>query len=213
MKLRPRILLADDHALLLAAFERLLTPACKIVGSVSDGRALLEAAPRLKPDVIVIDISMPLLNGLDAFRQLRPILPRTRWVFVTVNADADVAAEAFRLGASGYVLKSCAAQELFAAIATAMQGGRYLTPIVGKGRRLDAFLEEAGTSPEQNLTARQREVLQLLAEGRVMKEVAALLRVTPRTVAFHKYAIMRQLGVKTSAELVRRAVKLGLVRA
>jgi DNA-binding NarL/FixJ family response regulator len=212
MKRRPRVLLADDHTLLLAAFERLLVPACEVVGSVPDGRALLAAAPRLKPDVIVLDISMPLLNGLDAFRQLRPLLPQTRWVFVTVNADADVAAEAFRLGASAYLVKSCAAKELFAAIDSAMKGGQYLTPLIGKGKSIKTFLQQAATSDGPKLTARQREVLQLLAEGRVMKEVAAVLRVKPRTVAFHKYTIMHKLGVETNAELVQRAVRLGLVK-
>jgi DNA-binding NarL/FixJ family response regulator len=210
---RPRVLLADDHTLLLAALEQLLLPTCDVVGSVSDGRALLEAAPRLKPDVIVLDISMPRLNGLDACRQLQPRLPQTKWVFLTVNQDADLAAETFQLGASAYLLKSSAAKELFAAIETAMLGGRYLTPLISKGEPLGVFLQRAGHTPARKLTARQREVLQLLAEGRLMKEVADLLHVTPRTVAFHKYTVMRQLGVKTSAELVQHAIKLGLVRS
>jgi DNA-binding NarL/FixJ family response regulator len=209
---RPRVLLADDHTLLLAAFKELLAPVCDVVGSVGDGRALLEAAPRLKPHVIVLDISMPLLNGLDAFRQLQPRLPGTRWVFLTVNQDPDLAAEAFRLGASAYLLKSSAAKELFTAIETAMQGGHYVTPLITKGEPIGVFLQRAGPPAGDRLTARQREVLQLLAEGRLMKEVADILHVTPRTVAFHKYTVMQQLGVKTSAELVQQAVKLGLVR-
>ena len=209
---RPRVLLADDHTMLLDAFRRLLEPACDVVGAVSDGRALLEAAPRLKPDVIVVDISMPSLNGLDACRQLQPRLPETRWVFLTVNEDPDVAVEVFRLGGLGYLLKSSAASELFLAIPKAMRGEPYLTPLIAKGLPLGVFLTRTAHPPTDGLTPRQREVVQLLAEGRVMKEIASLLGVTPRTVAFHKYSIMRQLGLKSSAELVQYAVKHGLVR-
>ena len=208
--MRPRILLADDHTMLLAAFQQLLAPTCDVVGTVADGRALLEAAPRLKPDVVVLDISMPLLNGIDACRQLQPKLPDTRWVFLTVSEDPDLAVEAFRLGASGFLLKSSAASELFSAIQMALEGRRYATPLLTKGVPLGVFLDRAPNPHGEKLTARQREVLQLLAEGKVMKEVANLLGVSPRTVAFHKYAIMEQLGVKTSAELVQYAVKHGL---
>ena len=211
MSPRPRVLLADDHTMVRAAFEQLLKPACDVVGTVSDGRALLVLAPKLKPDVIVADISMPLLNGLDACRQLQPRLPGTRWVFVTVNEDPDLAVEAFRLGASGYLLKNSAVGELFAAIETAMHGGRHLTPLIRKRASLSTFLHQ-GHSRDHGLTARQREVLQLLAEGRPMKEVSAVLGVSPRTVAFHKYAIMRRLGVTSSAALVQQAVRLGLIR-
>jgi DNA-binding NarL/FixJ family response regulator len=207
----PRVLLADDHAMLLAAFRQLLAPACEVVGAVSDGRALLEAAPRLKPDVIVVDIFMPRLNGIDACRQLQPQLPGTRWVFLTVNEDPDLAAEAFRLGASAFLLKSSAASELFRAIQMAMEGKHYVTPLLTKGVPLPVFLDRSASPQAEKLTARQREVLQLLAEARVMKEVADILQVTPRTVAFHKYAIWQQLGVKTTAELVQYAVKHGLV--
>ncbi len=209
--MRPRVLLADDHALLLEAFQRLLTPACEVVGTVADGRALLEVAPRLKPEVIVLDISMPRLNGIEACRQLQPQLPGAKWVFLTVSEDPDLAAEAFRLGASAFLLKSSAASELFAAIQMAMQGKRYVTPLLTKGVPLSVFLDRPSSRLAEKLTARQREVLQLLAEGRVMKEVADILKVTPRTVAFHKYTIMRQLGLKTTAELVQYAVRHGLV--
>jgi DNA-binding NarL/FixJ family response regulator len=212
MNTRPRVLIADDHTMLLEAFQRLLTPACEVVGAVLNGRALLEIGAKLKPDVIVADVSMPLLNGLDACRQLQPKLPKTKWIFVTVNADPDVAVEAFRLGASGYLLKSSAASELFTAIQRAVQGSVYITPLITKGTPLAVFLARRGSAQPDKLTARQREVLQLLAEGRQMKEVSDLLGVTTRTVAFHKYAIMQELGVKSSAELVQYAVKLGLVR-
>jgi DNA-binding NarL/FixJ family response regulator len=212
MSVRPRILLADDHTMLLDACRRLLEPACDVVGAVSDGRALLEAAPRLKPDVVVVDISMPLLNGMDACRQLQPRLPQTKWVFLTVNEDPDVAVEAFRLGGLGYLLKSSAASELFLAIQKAMRGELYLTPLLSKGMPLGVFLTRTARPSTDGLTPRQREVVQLLAEGRLMKEIATLLGVTPRTVAFHKYSIMEQLGVKSSAELVQYAVQHGLVR-
>lgn len=209
---RPRVLLADDHTMLLEAFQQLLAPTCDVVGAVSDGRALLEAAPRLKPDVIVLDIAMPLLNGMDACRQLQPRLPQSKWVFLTVNEDPDVAVEAFRLGGLGYLLKSSAASELFLAIQKAMRGEPYITPLLAKGMPLGVFLTRTAHPPADELTPRQREVVQLLAEGRLMKEVADILGVTLRTVAFHKYSIMKQLGVKSSAELVQYAVKNGLVR-
>ena len=212
MKPRPRVLLADDHTMLLEAFQRLLAPECDIVGTVADGRALLGAAPRLKPDVIVVDVSMPLLNGIDACRQLQPKLPDTKWVFLTVNADPDVAAEAIRSGASAYLLKNSAASELFLAIQKAVAGSHYITPLITKGAPRASFLGRAHYPEDEKLTARQREVLQLLAEGRLMKEVADILGVSARTVAFHKYAMMQELGVKTSAELVQYAVKQGLVR-
>jgi len=211
MNVRPRVLLADDHTLLLEAFKRMLSAECEIVGAVSDGRALLEAAPKLKPDVIVLDIAMPKLNGIDACRLLQPKLPDTKWVFLTVSEDPDLALEAFRLGASAFLLKSSAASELFTAIQKAMLGERYVTPLITKGVPAGEFLSQPARPHPGKLTDRQREVLQLLAEGRTMKEVADILHVTSRTVAFHKYAIMKQLGVKTGAELVQYAVKHGLV--
>jgi DNA-binding NarL/FixJ family response regulator len=212
MNNRPRVLLADDHTMLLDAFRQLLAPLCDVVGAVSDGRALLEAAPRLKPDVIVLDISMPQLNGMDACRQLQPRLPQSKWIFLTVNEDPDVAVEAFRLGASGYLIKSSAASELFLAIQKAMRGEPYITPLLTKGMPLGVFLTRSEHPPTDDLTARQREVVQLLAEGRLMKEVADILGITLRTVGFHKYTIMKKLGVESSAELVQYAVRHGLLR-
>jgi len=208
---RPRVLLADDHAMLLEAFTRMLSASCDVVGAVRDGRALVEAAPGLGPDVIVTDISMPGLNGVDACRQLQPKLPGTKWVFLTVNADPDLAREAFRLGASAYLLKSSAGSELFTAIQKAMAGRRYITPLLLGGLSEDEFLDQGAPARPDKLTEREREVLQLLAEGRTMKEVAAVLHVTPRTVAFHKYEVMRRLGVRTGAELVQYAVKHHLI--
>ena len=212
MKSLPRILLADDHTILLEAFRKLLTPAFEIVGAVSDGRALLEAAKKLKPDVVVLDISMPGLNGIEVCRQLQPRLPDTRWVFLTVNEDPDLAAEAILLGASGFLLKNSAASELFSAIQQALEGRCYVTPLLTKGQPMGVFLKRARRREGEKLTARQKEVLQLLAEGLLMKQVADVLGVSTRTVAFHKYTMMEHLGVKTTAELIQYAVKRGLGR-
>ena len=207
---RPRVLLADDHALLLGAFEKLLGAEYDIVGQVSDGRALVAAAETLNPDVIVLDISMPLLNGLEAGRQIKQKSRGVKLVFLTMNEDADLAAEAFRSGASGYVLKRSAASELTTAIREVMQGRSYITPLITEGV-VGSLLNVDDQKARHELTPRQREVLQLLAEGRSMKEVASVLNLTPRTVAFHKYRMMEQLGVKSTAELVQYAVKHHIV--
>ena len=208
---RPRVLLADDHAILLDAFKQLLEPTYEIVGAVTDGRALVEAAHRLKPDVIVADISMPQLNGLDACEELTGQLPDTRLIFLTVNEDPDVAAEAVRRGAAGYLLKKAAASELFKALERVLDGRFYITPLI-TSEPMAVFIARAQHSGGRHkLSLRQREVLQLLAEGRSMKEAADLLELSPRTIAFHKYTMMEQLGFKTGAELVQYAVQLGLV--
>jgi DNA-binding NarL/FixJ family response regulator len=209
---RPRVLLADDHRLLREAFARLLEPDCDVVGSVGDGRAVIEEAPRLAPDVVVLDIAMPLLNGLDAARQLRRLMPELRLIFLTMNEDADIAAEAFRVGAAGYLLKNSAASELLLAIREVSLGRKYVTPLATEGL-VDALLGhgQAEHRPVE-LSARQREVLQLLAEGHTMKEIARLLKITPRTVAFHKYSMMDLLGIRSNAELVQYAMKAHVVR-
>jgi len=207
---RPRVLLADDHSLLVEAFTKLLEPECDVVGAVQDGRALLAAAARLKPDVVVLDISMPLLNGLDAGRRLQETMPEVKLVFLTMNEDPDLVAEAFRIGGSAYLLKSSAASELFLAIQEACAGRAYVTPSVTLGM-VASLQEPIRRRTIDRLTTRQREVLQLLAEGRTMKEAAAVLNVTARTVAFHKYRIMDELDLKTSAELIQFAVREGLV--
>jgi DNA-binding NarL/FixJ family response regulator len=201
----PRVLLADDHNLLLGAFEKLLAPECEIVGTATDGRTLVVEAQRLKPDLVVLDISMPLLNGLDAGRQIKQLRKSTKLVYVTMNEDPDLAAEAFRAGASAYLLKRSAASELLLAIREVMNGRSYVTPLVTEGL-VGSFMDAANRKPSHDLTPRQREVLQLLAEGHSMKQVAALLNVTPRTVAFHKYRMMEQLNIRTNAELIQFAV-------
>ena len=203
-------MLADDHRLLREAFVKLLESECDVVGAVADGRALLEAAPKLRPDVVVVDIAMPMLNGLDAARQLKRVMPDVKVVFLTVSEDPDLAAEAFRAGGSAFLLKNSAASELRQAIADVVAGRSYVTPLA-TGNMVENLLRPPGSAKNaRELSARQREVLQLLAEGRTMKEVAAILNITPRTVAQHKYDMMEELGIKSSAELVRYAINEGL---
>jgi len=208
---RPRVLLADDHRLLREAFVKLLEPECDVVGAVADGRALLEAAATLRPDVVVLDVAMPRLNGLDAARQLKRSMPDVKVIFLTVSEDPDLAAEAFRVGGSGFVLKNSAASELLQAIHDVCQGRSYVTPLATRDM-LDTFLRdpESAKGPHE-LSSRQREVLQLLAEGRTMKEIADVLKITARTVAFHKYSMMQDLGIKTTAELIQFAIKKRIV--
>lgn len=210
---RTRIILADDHVLVLDAIKRMLEPEFEVLGSFADGRTLLAAAPELNPDLIVLDIHMPLMNGLCAGQRLKQIMPRVKLIYLTMSLDPDLAAEAFRLGASGYVLKSSAASELSDAINEAIRGRTYLTPLMTKGMVGSFFQNVRPRKNSEKLTLRQKEVLQLLAEGRSMKEVAAMLKVTPRTVAFHKYTMMEHLRLKTSAELIQFAVKSSLVAA
>ena len=207
---RTRVLLADDHALLLGAFEKLLSGEFEIVWQAADGRALVTAAERLKPDVIVLDISMPLLNGLEAGRQIKQKQKDVKLVYVTMTEDADLASEAFRLGASGYLLKRSAASELTTAIREVMQGRSYITPLIANAL-IGTLLRPEAHAPGRDLTPRQREVLQLLAEGHSMKEIANLLNISPRTVAFHKYEMMLQLNLETTAELVQYAVRHHIV--
>jgi DNA-binding NarL/FixJ family response regulator len=209
--IRPRILLADDHTLLLEAFAKLLSEECDIVGTVSDGHALLELAQQLRPDIAVLDIAMPILNGIDATRRLKQIMPEVRVVFLTMNEDPDLAAEAFRAGASAYLLKRSAGSELLTAIREVMRRRSYVTPLVTEGLVTSMMNRQASGSPDDNLTVRQREIVQLIAEGHSMKEVASILNIAPRTVAFHKYKIMAHLRIKTTAELVQYAIKHHMV--
>ncbi len=208
---RARILLADDHRLLLEAFENLLEPEFEVVGTATDGRALLVAARELKPDVIVLDIAMPLLNGLGAAQRLKQMMPEIKLIFLTVNEDPDFASEAFRIGASGYLLKNSAASELFQAIEAVLKGNAYVTPLITQGMIESFQYGHDRNEASVKLTPRQREVLQLLAEGHSMKEAANILDVSPRTVAFHKYRIMEGLQLKTNADLVQFAIKTGIV--
>ncbi len=209
---RPRLLLADDHVLVAEALRSLLAPEFDLVGVVEDGRELVEAAGKLRPDVIVADVTMPHLNGIDALARLRQRGDRTPVVFLTMHRDVAFARRALEAGASGFVLKHSAPAELIAAIRAALQGGTYLTPQLA-GEVLEAMKEgrERTSDPIASLTPRQREVLQLLAEGRSAKEIAARLEISVRTVEFHKYQMMEALGIHNSAELVHVAIKHGLV--
>jgi DNA-binding NarL/FixJ family response regulator len=189
------------------ACQKLLAPEFEILGTFADGRALVKKAPALKPDAIVLDFAMPVLNGLDACRQLKVLLPGVKIIFLTMYEDPDLATEAMRAGASGYVLKTSAASELIKAMREALKGRSYITE--GVCRKMeDSFMRNpTGTHHSVELTPRQREVLQLLAEGRPMKEAAYILGVSTRTIAFHKYRMMEQLGLKSSAELIQFAVE------
>jgi len=208
----PRIILADDHVLILDAIKNLLSAEFEVVGTFSDGRALLNGAPELKPDVVVLDINMPSMNGLNAGQRLKQVLPQVKLVYLTMNLDADMAAEAFRLGASAYVVKNSAATELIQAIRLALLGRTYLTPLIPQGEMPGSFFHQVERNKKPNhLTLRQKEVLQLLVEGRSMKEVGYILNVTPRTVAFHKYSMMEHLHLHSSADLIRFAISNSLV--
>jgi DNA-binding NarL/FixJ family response regulator len=208
-----RIILADDHCLFVDALKKFLEPEFEVVGTFKDGCALVNEAPRLNPDFIVLDIGMPLLNGLNAGKRLKELIPKTKLIYLTMNMDRDVAAEAFRLGASGYVVKTSAGTELVQAIRQATVGKFYITPLMTEGE-VGSFIQniQKKRRPDK-LTLRQREVLQLLVEGRSMKQVAFVLNVSQSTVAFHKYKMMNQLKVKTSAELIQFAVKQSMLMA
>jgi DNA-binding NarL/FixJ family response regulator len=208
---KPRVIIADDHVLLAEAFEKLVSPECDVVAKVTDGRALVEAARRVHPDLVLLDVAMPLLNGLDAARQIHAISPSIRLIFLTMNDDPDLAAEAFRAGATAYLLKRSPASELLTAIRQAMKSRKYVTPLITEGMLGALMNPMRGETPRHELTSRQREVLQLLAEGKSMKDVANILAVAPRTVAFHKYRMMEQLRIKTNAELIQFAVREHLV--
>ena len=211
---RSRVLIADDHNLVAELCKSLLEPEFQVVGTVSNGHDLLHAALKLKPDVIVLDIAMPVLNGLDAGRQVKQELHSVKLVYLTMNTDPELALAAFDRGASGYLLKTCAASEMVLAVREVLRGKTYLSPTL-KEKVATLRWEHRKTVKEEDdrLTPRQREVLQLLAEGKVMKEIGDILHMTTRTVAFHKYRMMEVLDAKSNAELVRYAVRNHLVAA
>jgi DNA-binding NarL/FixJ family response regulator len=206
------VLLADDHTMIMEGLASVLEPEFEIVDRAADGRELLRLAEQLKPDVVVVDISMPLLNGIEAVRQLRKTIQRTKFIFLTMHPEADLAAEALRAGASGYVLKSSAAKELKSAITEVLRGRTYITPRITK-EVLEILMRQPVEDNDrlQVLTVRQREVLQLLAEGHTSKEIAGILNVSTKTVEFHKGRIKMELGLRSIAELTKFAVKRGLV--
>ena len=208
-----RILIADDHRLLADACKSLLEPEFQVVGIVTDGRGLIHSAVELKPDIIILDIYMPHLNGLDAAVQVKRKLPAVKLVFLTMTMAADVAAEAFRRGASAFVLKQSAADELLLAVRKVKEGLSYLSPLLTKETVMFLQREQKEFSEEKRLTQRQSEVLQLLAEGLSMKEVANVIDTTPGTVAFHKYRMMETLNLKTNAALLEYAIKRNMTPA
>jgi DNA-binding NarL/FixJ family response regulator len=214
MSKRTRILIADDHTFVAELCKRLLETDFEVVGMVGDGRALLRAAIELKPDVIVLDVAMPILNGLDAGQQVKELQPAVKLVYLTMNPDADVAAEAFARGACGYLLKTCAAAEMVLAVHEVLRGKSYISRGLSR-HAIDCLRWEQKklVKEDERLTPRQREVLQLLAEGKVMKEVGGILNMTTRTVAYHKYRMMEVLGAKSNAELVKYAVRNHMVAA
>ncbi len=211
---RPRILMADDHAIVLAGLRKLVEAEGEVVGMVEDGRSLVETAQELRPDIVLLDISMPLLNGLDAARQLTKLVPESKLIFLTMHATPTYATEAFKAGAAGYLIKRSAAVELKQAIQAVMRGQHYLTPLITKDVLAATLHSADGTStrPSGNsLTQRQREVLQLIAEGKGTKAIASLLNISVKTVEFHKFKMMGELDLHSTAELVKYAIAEGLV--
>jgi DNA-binding NarL/FixJ family response regulator len=210
---KPRVLIADDHKIFAEGLKRLLKEDFDIVGVVADGRQLVAAAEKLKPDVIIVDISMPMLNGIDAVQQIKKVQPAIKAVFLTMHPDIAYAMRAFKEGASGYVLKSAAPDELITAIREGLKGKTYVTPMIA-GKLIRAY--ESGSQNQikidtvLKLSSRQREVLQLLAEGHSAKEIASILNISAKTVEYHKYRMMDDLGAKTTADLIRFAVKQGI---
>lgn len=204
--MRPRVLLADDHTLVVEGFRKLLEPEFEIAGVVSDGQTLLTAAVQAKPDVVVLDLGLPLMSGMDAGRELKRVLPLTKIVVVTMNEDPDVARLALRHWAAAYLVKKSAGSELIKAVREVLKGRSYVTPKFAQ-RLMEGFIRDPLPHGAKELTPRQREVLHLLAEGRTMKETANLLHLTPRTIAFHKYRIMEEFGLKSNSDLVRFAIR------
>jgi DNA-binding NarL/FixJ family response regulator len=204
-----RVLLADDYTVVVEGLHRILEPDFEIVGKVADGRALVAATERLKPDIILTDFSMPLLNGIEAARQIRGMDRKVRIIFLSMHPDVAYVAEALRAGGSAYVLKSSAGAELLAAIREARAGRTYVSPSIDR-TAVEAQMKRAGRRLATDLTPRQREVLQLIAEGRRSKEIAEILHLAPRTIEFHRYSVMKALGLRTTTELVHYAIKRGI---
>jgi DNA-binding NarL/FixJ family response regulator len=207
---RPRLILADEHTLVIEALRKLLEPEFEVVHLVADGRAAVASASSSKPDVLLLEIALPLLNGIDVAAQVQKTSPNTKIVFVTAYSDRDHVTEALRVGAAGYVPKRSASTELITAIREIMNGRSYLSPLVTK-ELISTFRDALATSPEQ-LTLRQREILQLIAEGYSLKNISKMLNVSQKTVEYHKYGMTQKLGLRTNAELVQYAIAQGIVK-
>jgi len=209
---RSRILLADDHMLILEGLRKILEPRHEVVGAVSDGRSLVDAALRLKPDLIVVDVTMPLLSGIDATRQIRKNLPRVKVLFLTVHTNPAYLREAWSAGAIGYILKSSTREQILDAVTKALAGQTYISPgIVAEDFDLSRWRGEKGLESAAALTSREREILRTLAEGRTAKEVGAALGISHKTVAFHRNNVKRKFGVRKTVELIKRAIDEGLI--
>lgn len=207
---RTRILLADDHTLTLEGIRSVIEPHHEIVGMVTDGRALVDAALRLKPELIILDITMPLLNGVDAAVQIKKVLPDVKLLFVTMHVNPAYLEAALNAGATGYVLKSAAREELLDAIESVLNGRIYISPSLSS-EHLERFSDPSRAAATLRLSPREREILQLIAEGRAAKEIAHILNISTKTVAFHRENIKRKLGSRTTAELTKHAIEQGLV--
>ena len=208
---KPRVLLADDHSILVDGLRQVLASEVMLLGTAEDGRALLKAASELEPDIVIADISMPVLNGIDATKALKKAYPKLKVIILTMHANVKFAEAAFRAGADGYVVKRSAATELVTAIREVQKGCAYVTPLVAKDI-LEFFIERVpSTSRAENLTSRQREVLQLIAEGYSIKGIADALHISAKTVESHRYTIMKELDLHTTAELTRYAIQRGIV--
>ena len=208
---RIRILLADDHTMICAGLQKLLEPEYEVVGTVGDGRALIRAAEELEPDLVLVDVGMPLLNGLDAARTLKKLMPSVRLIFLTINPDPALALEALRIGASGYLLKGSSADELLKTVRDVVRGVSYVPPQTRQEMK-ERLQDKSPASGPKHLTPRNREILQMLAEGRSIKEIASILEVSIYTVRFHKHRIMKKLEIASDAELVQYAIKHALVQ-
>lgn len=208
---RVRILLAENHKVVGEALRNLLEPRYEVVGIVTDGHALLKVAPQLKPHIAIIDVGMPVLNGLDASLELKRLLPHVKIIFLTMNDDPDIVNQVRRSGAS-YLLKTSVTAELLTAVKEVLRGNSYLTPRISERLQLE-FIKTGPKHSARHVTARQQEVLRLLAQGRTMQEVADTLQITPRTVAFHKYHVMENFSLKSNAELIRFVVREGIIKS
>jgi DNA-binding NarL/FixJ family response regulator len=208
---RTRILLADDHTMVSAGLRKLLEPEYEVIGSVEDGRTLLKVATELRPDLVVVDVGMPFLNGLDAARELKKLAPGIKIIFVTMNPDPDIANEALRIGVLGYLLKTSKEEELLLAVRNALKGISSVSPSVKRAIEDNFIRDPRSLTRPKHLTTRQVEIMQMLAEGRSMKEIASILEISFRTVRFHKYQIMQELQIKSIAELVQYAIKHSVI--
>ena len=208
---RTTILLADDHALFCAALKKLLEPEYEVIGCVGDGHSLVKTALALRPDLVLVDVTMPLLNGVDAGRELKKLMPRVKLIYLTMNPDPEVATEALKIGASGYLLKESSEEELLQAVRNALRGTTYVTPQIRYAMEQAFIRDPSSLSRPRHLSDRQREVLQLLAEGRQMTDIAHILQISHRTVRFHKHRIMEELRITNDSEIVRYAIKHGML--